>query len=281
VSYSAEDVARLLGIPVKRVQSFVKSGFLVPARDGDGTPRFSFQDVVLLRTAEGLVGARITPERVKRALARLRRQLPDGRPLTGVAIAADGNRIVVRDGGAQWNPESGQVLFDFEVGELAKEAQALTAWRPRADKAVAEAKVDPRHAADDWYATGCKREEEGDREGAVAAYKRALAIDDGHADAHINLGRIFHERGDLINGVRHYQRAVELRPDDGVAAFNLGVALEDQERLDEAVSAYLTAVHCDPRAADAHYNLAGLYERLGDRAGAIRHLRAYKKLTGR
>src|SRR5581483_7541826 len=105
---------------------------------------------------------------------------------------------------------------------------------------------DKRASADEWYQTGCAREDEGDGDGAVAAYKRALALDDAHPDAHINLGRLFHERGELASGVRHYQRALELRPDDGVAAFNLGVVLEDQERLDEAVSAYLTAIHCDP-----------------------------------
>lgn len=280
MGYSVEDVARLLGLSLKQVQGYVKSGFLAPARDGEGALRFSFQDVVLLRTAKGLVGARIPSARVKRALARLRQQLPDGRPLTGVAIAADGKRIVVRDGGAQWNPESGQVLLDFQVRELHDEAQALTAWKPKA-----EPKKDPaaekRQAAEDWYQTGCIREDEGDKDGALAAYKKAIALDGEHADAHINAGRVCHERRELANAVRHYQRALELRSDDAVAAFNLGVAFEDQERLDEAVGAYLTAVSSDPRAADAHYNLAGLYERLGDRAGAIRHLRAYKKLVGR
>lgn len=279
MSYSTADVARLLGLSVRQVQSFVKSGFLEPARDGDGAARFSFQDVVLLRTAQGLVGARIAPARVRRALARLREQLPDGRPLTGVAIAAEGKRIVVRDGGAQWNPESGQVLFDFQVSALAQDAQALTQWKPR--KEEIDPDVERRHQADDWYQTACIREDEGDKEGAIAAYKRALTLDLEHADAHINIGRLLHERGDMPTAVRHYQEALKLRGNDPVAAFNLAVALEDQERLDEAVSAYLTAISSDPRAADAHFNLAGLYERLGDRAGAIRHLRAYKKLTGR
>jgi tetratricopeptide (TPR) repeat protein len=273
VGYSADEVAKLIGVSVRQVQSYLRAGFLAPERDADGQPRFSFQDVVLLRTAKGLVGARIAPARVKRALARLKQQLPEGRPLTGVAIAAEGNRIVVRDGGARWNPESGQVLFDFRVAELADGIAELKPKRRDDDAAQATA------AAEDWYHIGCAREDEGDADGAVAAYRQALAGDDRLADAHVNLGRLLHERGARDEALAHYTRALEVRPDDALAAFNLGVAFEDAGRLDESIDMYQRALAADPHAADAHYNLAGIYERLGDRAAAIRHLRSYKKLT--
>jgi tetratricopeptide (TPR) repeat protein len=283
VGYSAEDVAKLLGVSVRQVQSYVDAGFLAPERGDDGKPRFSFQDVVLLRTAKGLTAARIAPSRVKRALAKLKQQLPDGRPLTGVAIAAEGNRIVVRDGGARWNPESGQVLFDFRVAELAETAKDLgrdvAELKPKKrgpdDQEVAAA------AGEDWYQIGCAREDEGDPDGAIAAYRRAIEADTAHADAHINLGRLMHERGDSAAALLAYERALTLRPNDALAAFNLGVALEDTGRLEDAAAAYQRAIDADPRAADAHYNLAGVFERLGDRAAALRHLKTYKKLTGR
>jgi tetratricopeptide (TPR) repeat protein len=290
VGYSVEDVAQLLGVSLRQVNAFVRAGFLAPATGDDGRAQFSFQDVVLLRTAQGLVGAAIAPARVKRALRKLKEQLPDGKPLTGVSIAAEGNRIVVRDGRTRWNPESGQALFDFRVDELAKDAAQLSDFKPRAAKVTGKGKAasdgvttagEDAEYSEDWYGVGCAREDEGDRDGAVAAYKRALGADETHVDAHINLGRMLHERGETPLAVRHYQRALELKPGDSIAAFNLGVALEDQERFDEAASAYLQAVSTDPRSADAHYNLAGVYERMGDRAGAIRHLRAYKQLTRR
>jgi tetratricopeptide (TPR) repeat protein len=283
VGYSAEDVAKLIGVSVRQVQSYVDAGFLAPARGDDGKPQFSFQDVVLLRTAKGLTAARIAPSRVKRALARLKQQLPDGRPLTGVAIAAEGNRIVVRDGGARWNPESGQVLFDFRVADLADGARDL-------GRDVAELKPktrgpDPKEvavaAAEDWYQIGCAREDEGDADGAIAAYRQAIDSDAANADAHINLGRLMGERGDTAGALLCYERALALRPNDALAAFNLGVALEDAARLEDAAAAYQRAVDADPRAADAHYNLAGVLERLGDRAAALRHLKTYKKLTGK
>jgi FkbM family methyltransferase len=52
------------------------------------------------------------------ALRGLRDQLPDGRPLTGVRIAAEGEQIVVHDGSAAWHPESGQAIFDFQNGRM-------------------------------------------------------------------------------------------------------------------------------------------------------------------
>jgi tetratricopeptide (TPR) repeat protein len=264
VGYSAEDVAKLIGVSVRQVRSYVRDGFLAPAVDGDGKLRFSFQDVVLLRTAAGLTAASIAPARVRR-------------PLTGVAIAAEGNRIIVRDGGARWNPESGQVLFDFRVAEL---AEGIAELKPKAPPPPAVDAIETA-AAEEWYQIGCGREDEGDGDGAIAAYRRAIEADGALAEAHVNLGRLLHERGDREAALQAYGTALELRPGDPLAAFNLGVALEDAERLDDAAAAYQRAIAADPQAADAHYNLAGVFERLGDRASALRHLRTYKKLTGR
>ena len=283
MGYSAEDVAKLIGVSVRQVQSYVDAGFLAPACGDDGKPQFSFQDVVLLRTAKGLTAASIAPARVKRALAKLRKQLPDGRPLTGVAIAAEGNRIVVRDGGARWNPESGQVLFDFRVADLAEDAREL--GRDVAELKPKSRGPEPAEVAsavgEDWYQIGCAREDEGDSDGAIAAYRQAIEADDKHVEAHINLGRLLHERGDRAAARQSYETALRHRPDDPLAAFNLGVALEDAGEWQDAAAAYERALAADPKAADAHYNLAGVYERLGDRAAALRHLKTYKKLTGR
>ena len=89
-----------------------------PERGSGGELRFGFRDLIILRTAGELVAAHITQRKVERALERLRDQLPAGQSLTGVRISADGERVVVRDGGAMWNPESGQSLFDFSVAEM-------------------------------------------------------------------------------------------------------------------------------------------------------------------
>ena len=61
--------------------------------------------------------------------------------------------------------------------------------------------------------------------------------------------------------------------------YNLGVLLEDQDRKKDALGAYQAALRGDPALADCHYNLALLYEGLGKKKEAIRHLAQYRRLT--
>lgn len=261
----------MLGLSVGQVRAYVRAGFLMPARGPRRELRFSFQDLVLLRAAQGLIAAHIPFRKVRRALGKLREQIPRERPLTGLHISAEGEGIVVSDGEARWQPESGQVLFDFEVRDLARQAA------PMARRAVRAAAGDDL-SAEDWYHWGCDLEE-GAPEEARRAYQRALELDPGCADAHVNLGRLLHEAGDVRRAQVHYQSALAACPDDATAAYNLGVALEDLGRAEEAAQAYEAAVAADPAQADAHFNAARVYEGLGRRAAALRHLRTYKKLT--
>jgi len=269
--YSTKDVASLLGLSAEQVRSYVRAGFLSPRQGPRGEYYFSFQDLVLLRTAKGLLAARVPRRRVRIALQNLREQLPEDRPLTGVRISAQGHQVVVRDGRDVWNPESGQALFDFELSALAREASALPLSAPP------EAGAEPESAAE-WYERGCELEEENPEE-AMAAYRRALELDAGLPDALLNLGRLLHERGETAAAERYYRLALAALPDDPTPAYNLGVVLQDLGRVREAVAAYETALARDARYADAHYNLAGLYEELGEPEAAFRHLRTYKALT--
>lgn len=265
--YRTGEVARMLGIPVSRVRSFARAGFVRSRRGRRGELRFSFEDLVLLRAASGLIRARVPPRRVRAALAGLRRQLPEGRGLAGVSIAADGDRVVVRERGSLWRPESGQTLFDFEVRDLAEKVAPLLR-RPAGTRALGAA---------DWYEWGCDLDD-GAPEQAGDAYRRALALDPAHPGANLNLGRLLHQAGHAQAAEAHYRRALEARPGDAVALFDLGVALEDRGRLAEALASYRQALEAEPGLADAHHNAARLCERLGFRAEALRHLAALRRL---
>ncbi|HYN20972.1 MAG TPA: tetratricopeptide repeat protein [Thermoanaerobaculia bacterium] len=275
--YSTADVGALLGLSVTQVRSYVRAGFLSPAQGSRGEHRFSFQDLILLRTAKGLLQARVPHRRIVLALRNLREQLPPGRPLTGVRISAQGHHVIVRDGGELWNPESGQALLDFEVSELAREAASLTRKESSAVRPAPAAAPD---RAEEWYEQGVEWEDD-EPERAIQAYRQALQLDPDLTDAHLNLGRLLHESGrpaDVASAETHYRRALALRPADATAAFNLGVALQDLKRLHDAVEAYEKALALDPRLPDAHFNLAVVNEELGHKQAAFFHLRSYKTL---
>lgn len=212
--------------------------------------------------------------RIARTLRRLAHQLPAGRPLSAVHITARGDEVLVRDRETVWAPETEQVAFDFAVRELADRVEPFAARAAREREAAGDM------GADDWFDLGLDLEAVSIEE-ARRAYGRALALDPGHPDALVNLGRLFHESGDLARAESRYRAAVDADPAHAVARFNLGVALEDRGRLSEAMGAYRAALERDNELPSAHFNLARLMERAGDLEGAVRHLAAYKRLRDR
>jgi tetratricopeptide (TPR) repeat protein len=273
--YSVAEVARLLALTPAQVRSWTRAGFLTPARGARGELRFSFQDLVLLRAAKGLIGARMSAAHVRRALKRLKQQLPRGRALSELRITAEGDEIVARDGGVAWSPESGQLVLDFAVGALAQRAAPLARRQAAAARRIAD-ELD----AEQWFELGLELEVSSLAE-ARDAYRRALELEPLHLDARLNLGRLLQETGRTSEAISHYEAIVESHPDHALAWFNLGVALEDAGRPKDAMKAYEAAIDADRRLADAYYNVARLYVEAGRKAAALRALAKYALLTER
>src|SRR4029079_18474050 len=87
----------------------------------------------------------------------------------------------------------------------------------------------------------------GDISGAVAAYRRALAVDPNYADALNNLGVIYRAQGQSSQAIDILRRATSLKPDLAEAQKNLRTAYND------IVPAWHFAMINDrPRDADSH-----------------------------
>lgn len=272
--YSTREVAELLHMPEGRVRSFARAGFLHPGRGERSEYRFSFQDIVLLRAAKALDEAMVPSKKVWKALRSLQEQLPAGRSLASVRISAAGDDVVVRDASNTWEPYSGQAVMEFDVADLAQEAEPMVRHAARQARASPEAE-----GADDWYSMGIDLETVGALGKAADAYGRALKADPQHIDSMINLGRLHHDNGDLPAAEQLYRRVLQVDARHPLALFNLGVVLDDQGSLQQAREAYELALESDPDFADAHFNLARLHERDGHKAQALRHLARYRALT--
>lgn len=275
--FRTSEVARILHVSPQRIRRLVRADLCKPSRAGRAF-RFSFQDLVLLRTARGLLQQKIPAGRVRRALRELLRQLPDGRPPSGVKVYADGGNVAVRHGSTAWHPDSGQMVFFFEVDKLAQDARVVA---PTHTKRRQEAALRSQSAKSGalWFERALMLEERHDFVGAIAAYRRVLEFDPNMADAYVNLGRLVHESGDPAEATRLYHNALACNADDAIAHYNLALALEDQAHRREAAAHYGRAVEIAPEFADAHFNLSRLLKRMGKHRLAVRHLLAYKKLT--
>jgi tetratricopeptide (TPR) repeat protein len=261
---TVREVEKLLGISRSVINNLIDAGFVAPTRGKRREYLFSFQDLIVLRTAQGLSTAKIPPRKIARSLQRLRDELPDELPLSGLRITAVGNDIVVKKGASQWRADSGQYLLDFEVTPAEGSVSVLN--RPRADD-----------CAQYWFDRGAELEPS-DREQALGAYAKAIAKEPAFAAAYVNLGYLLHTMGNLEQAERVYREALVHCPDQALLHFNLGVALEDRRHPEEAAGAYEAALRLDADFADAHYNLARLKELHGQTQDALRHYSEYRRL---
>ena len=267
------DIGRF-GLTPAQLRSLVEGGFVKPRLEVDGSERFSFAEIKLLRVIGGLLAEAVPLGRVLEALRRLRQQLGDD-ATQRVSLVAHGGAVVAWVGSEAWDAETGQRLLDF-VPPTADDPKVVR-FTPRPavpDDAPTPDQLD----ADAWFEHGCELEELGDP-AAEEAYRKALHHDPEHTDALLNLGRWLHETGDLSAAEGLYRRALGHDPNDGIAAFNLGVALQDLERIEESTAAYLHAIQVDPNCADAYYNVAGLYQDRGDEVSALRYYKRYRALV--
>lgn len=273
-TFTIRSIREMLGLSRGVVTGLIAAGFVRPGRGPRNEYRFTFQDVVLLRTAVELQAAQIPPRRILQSLRRLKASLPDALPLAGLRISAVGNDVTVRDGRSQWHADSGQLVMDFEVAAVGGNVAFLAHGRGKALAPAAPALPDDPEAV---FSRGASLEA-GNRAAAEAAYRKVLALDPEHADAYLNLGALLCETDRCGEAVALFDEAIRRHPEQALFHFNRAIALEDQGRLAAAIAGYNACLQLDPELADAHYNAARLHEQLGDAKKALRHFSAYRRL---
>ncbi len=271
--YGTADVERLIGLSATALRSLVRQHYVAPARGARGALRFSFQDLIALRTAQALGRAGLSTRRITRALRELRRHLPTQLPLSGLSIRAGGEHVVVRQGGAEWEGGSGQYLLALEVS-VGRAGLRLS--DPSANNLRTTRQTSPPPDAESLFIEALSREDAADIADAMVLYRRCLRADPRHADARVNLARLLQEAGQIAQAKRLYLH--DSCSSHALAQFNLAVLLEEQGHLTEAIAGYLHALSLEPGLVDAHYNLARLYELQGDAPHTIRHLHALQRL---
>lgn len=295
--YGVGDVERMLNLSRSTIRGLISRGFVAPARGPRREYRFSFQDLLVLRTARALVKAKVPPRRIGRSLNALRRQLPQSVPLSGLTICAVGNDVVVRKGGNRWQAESGQYLLELDVSVAGELLQIVEiADRAGSDRAVSEGvssggegipsggdrvvsaravsdrAVSNRAVSDDRAVSerirsggaGIPSAGEGIRSGDARATgsrtEKKEASRSLQAQRWFDVGLSEEERGNLAKAIEAYERSRELDPLHIGARINLGRLHHEAGRLAQAERVYRRALReCEPDAT-LFFNLAVLLE---------------------
>ena len=261
-SYTTDDVLRILHLSQPTFRVCLRAASY-PSRQTARHPHFTFQDLLILRTAKGLLDAGITVGRVRKVLASLKRQLPDDQALSHVKIYADGRRVVVWDATGQWQPDSGQFLLNFDANEMKRPAKVSTLSRRGA---VARSRLTARQ----WYERALQLEQDSPEE-ACQAYEEAVKIDPSLVDAHLNLGLLYHIGDQLELAEACYRRAIEYASHEPLGYFNLAGVLKQKGDRQGAIAAYTAAIQRQPALTEAHEQLALLYDAEGNMTMAFRH----------
>jgi tetratricopeptide (TPR) repeat protein len=96
------------------------------------------------------------------------------------------------------------------------------------DRAVAQ-------KANNYDVNGWLKLQEGDLDGAIIKYRKALSVKPDHVGAHNGLGLVLMEKGDLNRAIGEYREAIRIDPKESAPYYNLGIALRRVGRQAEAV----------------------------------------------
>ena len=222
--FGVREVEKLLRLPRSTIRALVEAGFVTPGRGPRNTLRFSFQDLIVLRTAQALAAARVPAKRINRSLKELRRHLPETMPLSGLSIDAVGDRVVVKQGASRWQAESGQYLLAFE-GDPVTGALKIIAPEPPPAAESLEDRIDQGY---DLHEAGRLKE-------AEAAYRKALETHGPDALLLYNLGVLLEDMKRKSEAIEAYQAALHVDPLMADGHYNLALLCEELGKAQEAI----------------------------------------------
>lgn len=227
--YRQRDVERLLGLPQSTIRALVEAGFVAPARGPRNARLYSFQDLIVLRTAQALAAAGVPRHRIARAMKELRRREqsgqyalpfdagagkgslsaiarpkvppPDAAEWFARAVALEGHDAEGAIRAYQRSIDADPALLDARInlGLMLHQAGQLAKAERVYREAIEACGEDPLLS----YNLGVLLEDLGRRADALRAYLAALRADSRLADGHYNVALLYKALGKPRDAIRH------------------------------------------------------------------------------
>ena len=278
--YSIKDVAKIFDLQVPRLRYWAQTGFVGPSVRQGGRVYYTFQDLIGVRTAKGLLDAGLSMQRVRRNLESLRALLPDvAQPASKMRICSDGETVVAVDSGVAFEPATGQVVMSFEIDSLSDDVADLLAL-PTPTLGV-EVPADALNEAAE-AAEAAWNEIEGLVESKGELSPAALETSSDSAEAGAPTTTAYQsfveacaaeDEGEGARAEQLYRHAIARQPSLAAAHTNLGNLLYRRGDLAGARAAYERALEYEPTQPEARFDLGNLLEDMGETERAISELR--------
>lgn len=99
---------------------------------------------------------------------------------------------------------------------------------------------------------------------AGSLWRRTVLVSYNSPRAHNNMGDAYCQEGNLEGGIMEFKKAIELKPDYADAYHNLANVYHNKGDFKEAIWCYRQAVIFNPRLFESHYNLGLIYMGTGE-----------------
>lgn len=259
-TFSTRAAARILAVSPDRIRYWVKRRLIRPSSTDGRQFRFAFNDLLVMRLAKELLPGRRHLEPIQRCLERIRTFLGPTRTVTSLRLSNEDGRILVRERGAVFEAESGQLILDFDP--------------PRPPAAV----EDHSAAKGAREANGTGQNGAAERMLACQLLSELIANGKRNAEVHLTIAAVLERDGDLAAALKHLLSAATIEPSNAEVHERLGLLYRKRQEDERALASFLRAVERNPDALQSHQNLAELYEHSGRKRDALRHLSAVHRL---
>ncbi|MUG96426.1 tetratricopeptide repeat protein [Scytonema sp. UIC 10036] len=130
-----------------------------------------------------------------------------------------------------------------------------------------------------FFIQGNDKYDQGDYEGALVAYTKAISYNSNYANIYNNRGLVRYKLGDNEGAIEDYDQALRINANNEMAYFNRGLVRAHLKDYKQAVEDFNQALRINPDDAKIYIHLSHARAKLGDLRGAFTDYNQAKRLN--
>ncbi|HEY2412404.1 MAG TPA: tetratricopeptide repeat protein [Pirellulaceae bacterium] len=277
--YTPAMLAELIGVPVSRVRSWQRRGWIVPVVQQHRLALFDFEGLTAARQLAALTRLGASSQLISKKLKEIQQQFPDvQRPLSELTLILDGRTLLVRRTGSLIEL-GGQLRIDFDAFSESENDEAPATLFSAAVFLSRQSTPSEQASVANLATWAADLDETGDLRSAAEMYRAALAAGGPNAEVCFHLAELLYRLGDLSAARERYFQALEIDENYVEARANLGCVLLDLGEDELAISAFHGALASLETYADVHYHLAKTLDQLDRHSDADQHWQRFAELA--